>query len=538
LVYSGLLFSQPAFEFGQNYQVVTQENMDQKFPYAIFDSYGTLHLTWVTDQNGHKDVYYTQSTDGGYSFSEPERLNSHVHTVVGYMQSGPKIVMRGEELVVVFMDDRSGYTSIYINVSSNGGLSWGDDIRVSDQMYLEAYPEIGVGIDGKLHLAYYCYNQNYSWNSVRYATSPPGSIEFLPSVPMGITNEVMEPCDCCQPDMAFAENGDLYFSYRNNISNQRKHFIAKKDFGIEDFQEPIQISNYNDFVSYCPSSGPSISIESNNIAAGFYVSQHNNSYVNHSSLESLIFTDEVNVNPGSGASQNFPFVVLKESIIHTAWIDYRNGNPDIFYSAMELGGYELVNEQRMSDDPEESTNVQKDPFLIWKDGDLMCFWSDNRTGDYQIFMSTTGDAPNETITIFLSPDWNLVGLPLIVDEPSYELLFPDAIEETFYGFDESYSLENDCEMGRGYWLRFDESSATQITGIPIDTLEIHFMEGWNLISGNHTGVEIPHILDPYEIIIPGTIYQFDEGYIETELIQPGKGYWIRSNSYGFIYFTE
>ena len=168
----------------------------------------------------------------------------------------------------------------------------------------------------------------------------------------------------------------------------------------------------------------------------------------------------------------------------------------------------------------------------------MCFWSDNRTGDYQIFMSTTGDAPNETITIFLSPDWNLVGLPLIVEDPSYEILFPDAIEETFYGFDESYSLENDCEMGRGYWLRFDESSATQITGIPIDTLEIHFMEGWNLISGNHTGVEIPHILDPYEIIIPGTIYQFDEGYIETELIQPGKGYWIRSNSYGFIYFTE
>jgi hypothetical protein len=538
LVYSGLLFSQPAFEFGQNYQVVPQENMDQKFPYAIFDSYGTLHLTWVTDQNGHKDVYYTQSTDGGYSFSEPERLNSHVHTVVAYMQSGPKIVMRGEELVVVFMDDRSGYTSIYINVSPNGGLSWGDDIRVSDQMYLEAYPEIGVGIDGKLHLAYYYYNQNYSWNSVRYATSPPGSIEFLPSVPMGITNEEMEPCDCCQPDMDVAENGDLYFAYRNNISNQRKHFIVKKDFGSEDFQEPIQMSNYNDFVSYCPSSGPSISIEANNIAAGFHVSQHNNAYVNHSSLESLIFTDEVNVNPGSGSSQNFPFVVLKESTIHTAWIDYRNGNPDIYFSSMELGGNELVNEQRISDDPEESSYVQKDPLLVWTGDGLICFWSDNRTGDYQIFMATTGGPQNETITITLNSDWNLVGLPLMVDDSSYEILFPDAIEGTLYGFNESYSLENDYEMGRGYWLRFDESSTTQITGIPIDTLEILLVEGWNLISGNHTEVEIPHILDPYEIIIPGTVYQFDEGYIETELIQPGKGYWVRASSDGIIYFIE
>ena len=534
----GILIAQPNLQFGQNYQIIQQENVDQKFPYAVIDSMGTLHLVWVTDFNGHKDVYYARTTDGGYSFSEPERLNSHVHTVVAYIQSGPKIVLRGEEVVVAFMDDRSGYTSIYVNVSSDGGMSWGDDFRVSDQMYLEAYPEIGVGNDGKLHLVYYCYNQNYSWNSVRYSVAPSGSIEFTPSVSMGITTEEMEPCDCCQPDMDVAENGDLYFAYRNNISNQRKHFIVKKDFGSEDFQEPIQMSNYNDFASYCPSSGPSISIESNNIAAGFHVSQHNNAYVNHSSLESLTFTDEVNVNPGSGASQNFPFVVLKESTIHTTWIDYRNGNPDIYYSSMELGGNELVNEQRMSDDPEESSYVQKDPLLVWNGDDLICFWSDNRTGDYQIFMSTTGSSPSETITIFLNPDWNLVGLPLMVDDPSYEILFPDAIEETLYGFNESYSLENDCEMGRGYWLRFDESSTTQITGVPIDTLEIHLVEGWNLISGIHTEIPINQINDPEDIIIPGTIYQFDGGYSEADFILPGNGYWVRSNSDGIIYFME
>ena len=537
-VFVGIVYAQPSLEFGQNYQVIPENNIDQKFPYSAIDSNDILHLVWVNDNNGNKDVYYAQSYDGGFSFSEPVRMNSHANTVVAYIQAGPKIAVRGEEIIVVFMDDRTGYTSVYINVSTDSGTSWGDDIRVSDQMYLEAYPEIGTGIDETLHLIYYSYNQNYSLNSVRYSTSPPGSIDFSSSIPVGITNEEMEPCDCCQPNIVIADNGDMIIGYRNNISNLRMHYIVKKEYGSDSFQEPVQISYYSDYSSYCPSSGPSLSIENNSIAAGFYVSQHNNSYVSYASLDSLMFSEEVNVNPGSGSSQNFPFVVLKESVIHTAWIDYRNGNPDIYYGAVDLGGDELLNEQRISDDPEESSNVQKDPFLIWKNNDLICFWSDNRTGDYQIFMANSGGDQSETITITYSSDWNLVGLPLNVDDASYEILFPEAVEGTLYGFYDGYEIETQLEMGRGYWLRFNSSGVTQISGFEEDTLAVALSEGWNLISGIHTEFELNQIFDPDEIIILGTLFQFDEGYSEAELILPGKGYWVRSNSEGIVYFIE
>ena len=160
-VFVGIVYAQPSLEFGQNYQVIPENIIDQKFPYSAIDSNDILHLVWVNDNNGNKDVYYAQSYDGGFSFSEPVRMNSHANTVVAYIQSGPKIAVRGEEIIVVFMDDRTGYTSVYINVSTDSGTSWGDDIRVSDQMYLEAYPEIGTGIDETLHLIYYSYNQNY-----------------------------------------------------------------------------------------------------------------------------------------------------------------------------------------------------------------------------------------------------------------------------------------------------------------------------------------------------------------------------------------
>ena len=159
--------AQTSFEFGENYRIIPVENMNQKFPFAEYDSNGTLHIVWVNQVSSNLNVYYAQSVDGGISFSEPVRMNSHAHTIVAYIQAGPKIAIRGEEITVVFMDDRSGFTSVYINVSPDGGLSWTGDLIVSDQPYLVAYPEIGVGIDNTLHLIYYSYNQNYSFNSVR-----------------------------------------------------------------------------------------------------------------------------------------------------------------------------------------------------------------------------------------------------------------------------------------------------------------------------------------------------------------------------------
>ena len=538
-VFTIVLNAQPSFEFGQNYQIISVNNVNQIFPYAAFDSNGTLHLVWVHQSGSNLNVYYAQSIDEGYSYSDPVMINSHVHTVVAYIQAGPKIAIRGDEIVVVFMDDRTGYTSVYVNVSTDGGMTWGEDLKVSDQQYLVAYPIIGVGVDNELHLIYYSYNNNYSFNSVRYAISPSGLIDFSPSEPVGIANEEMEPCDCCQPDLVFGGNGDLYIGYRNNISNLRTHYLVRKPYLSENFQEPVEISNISDIVSYCPSSGPSLSIENNYIACGFHVSQENNSYVNYASLNSLEFSLAVNVNPGSGQQQNFPVVVLKESVIHTVWMDYRDGNSDVYYAAMGLGATEVVNEQKINDDPENSNHAHKDPFLIWNDNNLYCFWSDNRTGDYQLFMATTSGDQSATITVDYFQDWNLVGLPLEVEDASYNFLFPEAIDGTLYSFDDGYNLETSLIQGKGYWLRFNEVGSTTITGTPITELTISLNEGWNLISGITNSFNFIHIHDPDGLIIPGTIYGFTpEGYSEAEVIHPGEGYWIRASNSGYIFLIS
>ena len=56
-------------------------------------------------------------------------------------------------------------------------------------------------------------------------------------------------------------NGDVYIIYRNNEQNIRDTYIAVKRYGDDNFSEYFQASNLQDFIGFCPSSGPSINIK-------------------------------------------------------------------------------------------------------------------------------------------------------------------------------------------------------------------------------------------------------------------------------------
>jgi hypothetical protein len=143
------------------------------------------------------------------------------------------------------------------------------------------------------------------------------------------------------------------------------------------------------------------------------------------------------------------------------------------------------------------------------------------------------------VQINYNEGWNLVGLPVGVEDASYNILFPESIEGTLYSFSGGYNPEIILIHGEGYWLRFIWAGSTTITGTPINELTISLSEGWNLITGTSNPLNISDILDPNGIIISGTIYGFTPGgYTNAEIIEPGKGYWIRSNNSGTIILSS
>ena len=145
---------------------------------------------------------------------------------------------------------------------------------------------------------------------------------------------------------------------------------------------------------------------------------------------------------------------------------------------------------------------------------------------------------SEDVVIEYQSGWNLVGLPLEVEDSDYTLLFPEAISGTLFSFDEGYISQNELFEGVGYWLRFPESLYSQITGFPITEISIELNEGWNLITGISTVTDVNSIQDPDEIIISGTFFEFGSGYEQVEELIPGHGYWVRTDDSGTIIISS
>ena len=138
------------------------------------------------------------------------------------------------------------------------------------------------------------------------------------------------------------------------------------------------------------------------------------------------------------------------------------------------------------------------------------------------------------ISVHYDTDWNLVGLPLIVENSNVNDLFPNSIENTLFSFDQGYFLENSLVNGEGYWLRFSEEGITTLSGEILNEISISLDEGWNLISGISEDISIYSAIDPENIIVENTLYEFSEGYFNTDILVPGNGYWLRSFQDGEI----
>ena len=143
------------------------------------------------------------------------------------------------------------------------------------------------------------------------------------------------------------------------------------------------------------------------------------------------------------------------------------------------------------------------------------------------------------LTISYSENWNMIGLPLSVDNPDAQFLFPESVENTLFTFAEGgYSQESILNFGIGYWLRFHSHGTSTISGQSLDELSIELTNGWNMISGISQMVSVNAIYDPDQLIIDGTVYSFNDGYEPAGTIEPGQGYWVRSSGNGTIALTS
>ena len=124
--------------------------------------------------------------------------------------------------------------------------------------------------------------------------------------------------------------------------------------------------------------------------------------------------------------------------------------------------------------------------------------------------------------------WNMVGLPLAVVDSSYDIIFPAGEPNTLYAYDNGYSLETALDLGMGYLLRMSGENVTTISGTPFNSVTVSINQGWNIISGISSPIDID-IVNAEDIIVASTVYGYgSNGYFPPDAIEPGYGYWARA----------
>jgi len=116
--------------------------------------------------NWRSETFYKRSTDGGVSWG----ANTCISTIDGYQSCFPSIAVSGSYVHVAMYDERGSLNEIYYKRSTNGGVSWGTDVRLSYNIGLTAYPNIAAS-SSVVYVVFEVYNTSLTKVKVYYNRS-------------------------------------------------------------------------------------------------------------------------------------------------------------------------------------------------------------------------------------------------------------------------------------------------------------------------------------------------------------------------------
>ncbi len=154
-----------------------------------------------------------------------------------------------------------------------------------------------------------------------------------------------------------------------------------------------------------------------------------------------------------------------------------------------------------------------------------------------VYVCGSGLMPSSTYSF--SQSWNIVSVPLRGFNPFVEMLFPDAVSPAF-GFSPGfgYATTDSLRAGSGYWLRFDKDEVVTIPGLRLAVDTIRVNTGWNLIGSFTDQVLSQNIASDPPGLVTSNLFGYHNGYVISDTVRPGQGYWIKVNQDGKLILSS
>lgn len=261
---------------------------------------------------------------------------------------GPEIAAKGDTLYLIFESSLHNNHVIYLKRSFDGGLTFSDTIRVSDNSNTHkfAMPNLTVREDGNPVISYMeCLPGWTHWKQM-VKTSFNFGMSFSPAVDVSALAPG-EPCDCCQSTLV-ASGNNVFLLFRNNDVNIRNSYIAKSSDDGLTFTATQDLDDMNWVLNSCPTSSPEGAVLGDSIMVirrngGSGINELYKSNVNTIDLQKSYFTQ---VEYSGSSLQDQPKITGTNSyggVFVSVWEENRNGAKECFYNVMANDGESLHN---------------------------------------------------------------------------------------------------------------------------------------------------------------------------------------------------
>jgi hypothetical protein len=334
----------------------------------------TVHVVWYDKRDGNFEVYYKRSTDAGLSWGQDARLTND--TAGSFT---PSVAASGSLVHIAWTDMRDGNAEIYYKRSTDGGVTWGADMRLTNGTAQSG--NVSVSADGpRVHVVWKEYDpQVYVINEVHHIASANGGLSWGQAT-------ILNGESTCAFNQSVASSGlDVYTVCSASFNNTTRilfnhstdggsawgtQFILSDDQGAPNMPS-ITVSgslvlvvwydfrNYFDQIYYKRSTdkgvtwgpdmpltdeldicyGPNIASEGSTVNVVWRDNNDGNNeiYIKRSPDGGLNWEPVTRLTDNEFVSQ-FPSVSISGSVTHVVWADTRDGNQEIYYKRNPSGG--------------------------------------------------------------------------------------------------------------------------------------------------------------------------------------------------------
>ncbi|MBK8550021.1 MAG: hypothetical protein IPL53_02760 [Ignavibacteria bacterium] len=284
---------------------LTNNTGDSQYP-SVSVSGSVVHVAWQDRRDGNFEIYYKRSTDGGVSWGTDTRLTNGV-----YDSWHPSVTLAGSDVHIAWQDRRDVDDEIYYKRSTDEGVSWGADVRLTNNAAVSAIPSVSVsGLF--VHVAW---DDTRDGNAeIYYKRSTDGGVSW--GADTRLTNNSASSTSACVAVL----DSVVHVTWQDRRDEWEIYYKRSSDGGV--------------------SWGPDIRLTSN------------------------------------PASSWYPNVAVSGSVVHLVWQDRMNGNDEIHYKRSADKGVSWDSVTRLTFNTSGSWN----PSVSVSGSVVHVVWNDYRIG--------------------------------------------------------------------------------------------------------------------------------------------------------------